>query len=124
MILNRLDIPLPPDIQGSNPPLIAHPIFAEIYPLPFRDKYQGDWRALYEGNFKFLWNSMGKSLLFNLKDDPGETVNLITRDGERAQAMEASMEALLASLPKPAATGPRQEIDEHTRETLKSLGYL
>ncbi len=124
MILDRLDIPLPPDIQGNVPSRIDHPIFAEAYPLPFHDKYQGDWRALYTGNFKFLWNSMGKNLLFNLKDDPGETVNLIERDRKKAQAMGSSMEKLLASLPKPTSAGPRQKIDGQTREALKSLGYL
>lgn len=124
MILNRLDIPLPPNIQGNVPSRIDHPIFAETYPLPFRDKYQGDWRALYEGDFKFLWNSMGRNLLFNLKDDPGETTNLIESQGQKARAMEASMGKLLVSLPRPGPAGPQQKIDEHTRDVLKSLGYL
>ena len=124
MILNRLNIPFPPGIQGNAPPDIAHPILAEVYPLAFRQGYQGEWRALYEGSFKFLWNSQGNSLLVNLDDDPRETVNLIDRYGEKARAMEATIEALLASLPKPGPAGPQQKIDEHTREALQSLGYL
>jgi len=124
MILNRLNMPLPQGIQGTVPPQITHPVFAEVYPLPFRDQYQGDWRALYEGTFKFLWNSKGEGLLFNLEEDPREAVNLIDRHGKRAQSMEDNMEKLLASLPKPGPAGPPQKIDEHTRDALKGLGYL
>jgi hypothetical protein len=38
--------------------------------------------------------------------------------------MESSMNTFLLSLPKPGPAGPVQEIDEKTKEALKSLGYV
>lgn len=123
MILSRLGIPLPPDIQGSIPPNITHPIFGEVYPLPAFSPY-GDWRAIYDGKFKFLWNSKGNNLLFNLEDDPIESINLLKRYPDRAKAMESAINEFISYMPKPGPAGPLQEVDEKTKKALKSLGYV
>lgn len=123
MILDRLGITLPPGTQGSVPPSITHPIFAEVYPPPALSRY-GDWRALYSGKLKFLWNSKGNNMLFNLNDDPAESVNLLKRHPDRAKNMESALNDFMATLPKPGPSDPLKEIDKETIEALKSLGYV
>jgi len=123
MILNRLGIPIPADTQGSVPPKITHPIFAEVYPPPALTRY-GDWRAIYSGKFKFIWNSRGNNLLFNLDNDPAELVNLTGQHPDRAKKMELAMNEFIATLPEPGPPMSMQEIDEETKEALKSLGYV
>ena len=123
MILNRLNIPLPEDIQGNIPPKIDHPILAEVYPLPVLTKY-GEWRALYRDQFKFLWNSNGDHLLINLVDDPAESINLIKKYPDRAKVMELSMNQFIATLPHPGPSEDPLEIDEETKKALTGLGYI
>ncbi len=81
-------------------------------------------RAKENDKIKFIWNSKGNHLLFNLKDDPGENTNLIVRQPQQAAMMVKRLGSYLASLPKPGAAGPVQEIDQQTRDALKSLGYV
>jgi arylsulfatase len=123
MILKRLQIPSPPNIQGNVPPTIKHPIFAEVYPLPSVSQ-DGTWRTIYNGNFKFLWNSKGNNLLFNLDEDPSESINLLEQYPDRAKSMELAINEFITSLPKPGPSGPPQEIDNDTKKALKSLGYV
>jgi arylsulfatase A-like enzyme len=123
IILERLGIALPQRIQASVPPVIGHPVLAEVYPLPVISK-RGDWRAIFQEDLKFIWNSKGKHMLFNLKYDPNENVNIVRRDHQQAGMMMAQMEAYLKTLPKPGTPAPAQELDEDTKKALKSLGYV
>ncbi|HVS09598.1 MAG TPA: sulfatase, partial [Planctomycetota bacterium] len=70
MVLERLEIAPPPGIQGGVPPGVGHPVVAEVYPLPEMSPH-GSWRALYEGKWKYAWNSLGNHLLMDLESDPG-----------------------------------------------------
>jgi arylsulfatase A-like enzyme len=121
MILNRLGIALPENIQAGLPPRIGHPVLSETYPLNAED---GHWRAIIEDDFKFLWNSKGKHQLFHLGGGRAEDVNLVEREAQRAEMMLAKMDTYLARLPKPGPAGPEQQLDEKTKEALKSLGYV
>ena len=121
MILDRLQIPLPKNTQASLPHNITHPILAETYPLDFPD---GHWRTIIHGELKYLWNSKGRDMLFNLSDVGGEDVNLIERHPQKARELLAEMDSYLANLPKPGAGGPVQKLDKQTSEALKSLGYV
>ena len=123
MIFERLGIPVPKEIQGSPPPRINHPVIAETYPLPFITR-DGHWRAIYEGNFKFLWNSEGRNLLFNLEDDPSEMHNLSEQERGRAETMMAELDQFLTGLPKPGAAEPGKRLEQETEKALRSLGYL
>ncbi len=123
MLCNRLGIDVPPQVQGNVPPQIHHPIIAETYPPPMLSE-DGHWRAIFDQDYKFTWNSKGNHLLFNLKDDPGENTNLIERQPQQAVMMVKQLGGFLASLPKPGTAGPIQEIDQQTRDALKSLGYV
>ena len=123
MILQRLQLPLPADIQGSVPPNITHPILAESHPLPVFSE-RGDWRTILNGDLKFIWNSKGSNFLFNLHDDPHEAVNLLGQQADTAADMERAMTQYLLGLPRPGASEPVREVDEKTREALRRLGYL
>lgn len=123
MVTRALGLPPPSGIQGGVPPSIGHPVVAEVYPLPF-DSPEGDWRALFDGSWKLLWNSQGRHGLYDLGQDPGERANLAGRNSERVARMASLLDRYLASLPRPGAAGPPRELDAATREALKALGYV
>jgi arylsulfatase A-like enzyme len=123
MICERVGITIPGNIQGASPSQIKHPIIAETYPLPLISK-DGSWKSIFEGDFKFIWNSKEQHMLFNLKDDPEENVNIIGQDSKRTEGMMTQLEQYLAKLPKPGLAVPAGEPDDQTKEALKSLGYV
>ncbi len=123
LVLRALHLPAPPGIQGGLPPRVGHPIVAEVYPPPLNSP-EGHWRAIYDGAFKFLWNSKGVHHLYDLATDPGEKVDLVKRQPQRAVGMEALLLRYLESLPRPGDAGPPRELDEETRRALRSLGYV
>jgi len=123
MLCKRLGLTIPSDIQGSVPPNITHPIVAETYPLPFATK-DGEWQAIFEEDFKFIWNSKSQHMLFNLKDDPAENINIFSWETDRAGRMMGQLHHYLANLPKPGISGPAKELDKQTKEALRSLGYV
>ena len=123
MICERVGITIPGNIQGTSPSQIKHPIIAETYPLPLISK-DGSWQSIFEGDFKFIWNSKDQHMLFNLKDDPEENVNIIGQDSKRTEGMMTQLEQYLAKLPKPGLAVPAGEPDDQTKEALKSLGYV
>ncbi len=123
LILKRVGLAVPDGIQGELPPYITRPIVSETYPLAALT-HDGHWRALYEGDYKFVWSSQGRHQLFRLSSDPGERINLAERDPQRAAAMAARLAGYLGSLPGPGAPGQTAVIDEDTRKALESLGYV
>ena len=130
-ILDRLDLEVPADLQGGSfgsggDP--AHPIVAEVYPLPCMNEDKpwrqlGDWRAVVEGRYKFVWGGRGRHLLFDLEADPEESVNLLEAHPDVARRMREAMEAYFAALPEP---GEVQEVllDPEILEQLRAVGYL
>jgi arylsulfatase A-like enzyme len=123
IILERLKIDVPDGCQGNFPPNLGHPIVSEVSPLPMED-VGGNWRAIYDGDFKFIWNSKGNHLLFNLKNDPGEKVNLFEQR-QRADQMLSKLNRYMSNLPAPGPVAEQQQqLDEKTKNTLKSLGYV
>ncbi len=58
-------------------------------------------------------------MLFNLKDDPEENINIIVQDSKRTERMWTQLEQYLAKLPKPGLAVPAGEPDDQTKETLK-----
>ncbi len=120
-----LRLAIPEGIQGTVLSKIEHPIIAETYPPPIHSK-DGSWRAIFEGDYKFLWNSEGRHLLYNLRYDPEELTNIAGRDQLQVKKMMNDLDQYLVSLPKPVhvANGQNKEIDAATKDALKSLGYL
>jgi arylsulfatase A-like enzyme len=123
IILQYIGIERPGNIQSGIPPEIGHPVIAEVYPVPAIGN-SGSWRAIYDENYKFLWNSSGNHILINLKKDPEEKVNLILKEMKQASLMYANLSKYLAMIPPPGPIHQEQTVDEETRKALRSLRYL
>jgi hypothetical protein len=126
MRLGRLGAPLPPGLARRTGD--ATPIFAEVRPLASSPGQTGEWRAWIAGDRKLLWNSHGRSQLFDLASDPTESHSLLGEAPGEARALQAGLDAFLAALPAPAdaalpATGAKS-VDDETRRALEALGYL
>lgn len=124
MVLDRLGIARPPDAQGVASPRPDHPVVAEL--LSLSPEQRPGWEALIEGPFKYLRNTRGEQMLFNLAGDPGEDRDRAALEPERVQAMAARLDEFLAALPRPAPSDSDEvrEVDEETRRALRNLGYL
>lgn len=131
-VLSVLDIPLLQEVPGVPFSQGRKHIIVERYAdkswswtaHPF-----GGWlRALYEGDYKYIWASDGMHELYNLNQDPRELNNLIERMPERAREMEEALEKELGPwVPSSENAYPgdtTHEIDAGTKEALKALGYL
>lgn len=123
MVCDRFDIALPDGVQGSSKGQADHPVIAETYPLEIMTP-DGQWRAVYDMDMKFVWSSLNHHQLFNLKDDPHEQANLVYLKTPLVAQMSEKMNNYLDSLPKPMPADKAVELDPQTKEALKSLGYV
>jgi hypothetical protein len=124
MIARRLDLPLPDAARSAFSRDATHPVAAEVYPLPFASP-DGDWRAIYDGSIKFVWNSLGHHELFDLDADPGESVNLVGQRPAVADDLMARLQSFFDSLPPaPEPQSDETTIDPETIDALKGLGYI
>jgi arylsulfatase A-like enzyme len=124
LILERLSLEVPAQAEPPPERAVGHPVVAETYPYRILAP-DGQWRALYQGSLKYLWNSLGRHELFDLESDPGEERNLVERYPEMARRFEADLDAILARVPPPPReTDLESTVDAETREALRNLGYL
>jgi arylsulfatase A-like enzyme len=100
-----------------------HPQLAEVRPLEFVST-EGAWRALYLGDRKLLWNSLGRHALYDLERDPREEHDLAEAEPGRLQEAVALLDKVVASLPSPGESGPPANLDEATLKALRGLGYV
>jgi arylsulfatase A-like enzyme len=127
-ILRIFNIPRQDQFQGRDlNPLIygktikADPLFAEaslkaVLTIKFKSVIQGDWKYIYD----FLNNA---EELYNLREDPKETTNLINNSPSSLAQLRKIMREYVKSA---MAVGNPQfkPIDKITREQLKALGYI
>jgi arylsulfatase A-like enzyme len=131
-ILDHLGLGIPPDVQGSPLRDVRHPVIAEFFPLESMGRslrkstkeWRGDIRTIHQGNYKFVWSSLGRHQLFDLLIDPGESKNLAGELTDVAASMQAELRDYLATLPEPAPDGDERRVDPETEEALRNLGYL
>jgi arylsulfatase A-like enzyme len=123
IILERLGLAIPRDVQGGAPGRSGHAIFAEVNPLPAISD-RGEFRAIYQEALKYVWNSRGRHMLFDLKADPREGKNLYAAEMDKAMAMRTALDDLVAHLPRPGQAAPVTSVDQRTMETLRDLGYI
>jgi len=124
LLLTRAGVSLPEGTQAAFPPPAGRPAFAEVNPLP-KSGRRGDWRAVLDGDWKYLESGKGDRLLFDLARDPGETTNAADAHPDVAARLRATLEGWMAALPPPpASAGGDAAVDEATRHALESLGYL
>lgn len=121
-ILTRLGVAVPAGVQGAFP-AGARPAVAEV------DRPQigprGSWRAIVDGDWKYLENDAGTRLLFDVVHDPGESDDRLAAEPARAQALADRLGSLRAAMPAaPPLDAPGAAIDDETRRALESLGYV
>ncbi|MBN1426139.1 sulfatase [Candidatus Fermentibacteria bacterium] len=132
-ILDLYGVPGSPEMQGmSLLPLVdgaddyeAQPSFAEAL------LYFDELKSLTRDGFKLVLNpGSGKTMLFDLTQDPLERWDLARSDSAHArimlqelQAWMETSEALSESIPS-TADGAEAKIDAETEAQLRALGYL
>jgi choline-sulfatase len=127
-ILDFLHFAAPPSFEGASlleglAPGAAkapHAIYAES--LHAHDSF--GWaplRSLRENDLKYI--EAPKPELYNLRDDPGEHVNLAAKDPADARRLRADLGKLLARY-APKAPATPGDVSPQTRALLGSLGYL
>ena len=124
-ILDALHFAAPPSFEGRsllNP--AEHPVYAES--VHAHDAF--GWsplRSLRVGPWKYI--DAPRPELYNLKDDPRETVNLIHRDAAKAAELRQTLEKVLRRYAPqhPGQHAPQAaQVSAATRTLLQSLGYL
>ena len=135
-ILGLMDLPVPEHVQGEDL-LQSIPVDA---PVEMERAVYSLWprkqvSSLRKGRFKLIQRS-GQPLpqrweLYDLDADPGETRNLRNDGADEHDRVFRELRSGLEALQDAARsyrdtleTGARVELDEHTREALRQLGYL
>jgi arylsulfatase A-like enzyme len=78
-------------------------------------------RALQEGSEKLVWSAYGDTLeLYDLTQDPGERVNLVSRRAERSRELAGLLEA---TVDRWSERTPLEASDE-ALEQMRALGYV
>lgn len=73
--------------------------------------------------YKYIWGSDGTRELYDIKNDPHESVNIHGQDPQTASAMEATLSKWISSF-KPSKFYRQEEISKEALEELKALGYV
>jgi arylsulfatase A-like enzyme len=110
--------PVPGELPGAD-------IFgASPRGFAYSEMKRGGWTIVRNG-FKYIEQESG-TFLFDLDSDPAERRNLAAELPGRAEAMRKAAEALRSHVAIRASEAPdvETELDEETREALRSLGYL
>ena len=95
----------------------------QIDPSLVRKRY----KAIYDGNLKYIWGTEGVSELYDLARDPRETRNLAPERPEEVERLSRELIQWEEQLPANRIEGARHhepKIDRETEEKLRSLGYI
>ena len=104
--------------EGSAPdPCPASPILAES------PAYGPDSRAVIWRGHKLIERQDGVTLLYDLRSDPDEQHDLAAALPHQVEGLRSLLNHQLTSS-EPSQGGLTMELDEETREQLRSLGYL
>ena len=131
-ILSTVSLPVPENIQGTalQFPGKKRTIIAENFQDPTWKKRQDlkhlarDLKAIYSGDFKYLWASDGRCELYNVTDDPLESANLIDKLPGKAQELNAQLERWSSSFTPIEGDKDLPEADQAITDKLRSLGYI
>lgn len=120
LILDRVGLRIPEEVQGGVPPSAGHPIVAESNTYG-----AGSFRALIDPDgMKIISSDRGGRWLFDLVSDPHEEHNLAVTREERMREMRKRLDDFLDGLPPPGPQPPPTRVDRETEEALRSLGYI
>jgi hypothetical protein len=87
-------------------------------------KYLRYLKAMYQGNYKYIWTSNRLNELYDLEKDPGEKENLMQKFPHKAQKMQRALNQWLASFKPPIREGEAVKVNKSTEERLRALGYV
>lgn len=106
-----------------DPPLERFNRFHRFDPVAFRR----DLRGLLHGDHKYIWSSDGRDELYDLRKDPGETMNLVDTEPSLLAELRKLHDAwLLETSAGPAgnrAAPSDFEVEEDVAASLRALGY-
>jgi arylsulfatase A-like enzyme len=122
-VLARLGLPQPADVQGGVLPRIAHPVVAELRVTP-RVGDKGSFRALFEGDWKYVETSLGAATLYDVAVDPAESHDRSHERAEQTRAMAGRLDSYLASLERAVPASADSVVDPETVRALEALGYV
>ena len=91
--------------------------------VAFGKRFDKDSKALYDGNYKLIWNSTGEHELYDIVADPSEEKNLFGTIPDVEKRFQAQLEPLIEESQRASSFDP-PEIDNEQRENLRKLGYL
>jgi arylsulfatase A-like enzyme len=91
--------------------------------VAFGERFDKDSKVLYDGNYKWIWNSTGKHELYDISNDPTEEKNLFGTLPDLEERLRSRIEPLIAASQRASTYNPA-EIDNEMRENLRKLGYL
>ena len=109
-------------------PSVRLEAFRKRWPEHDFSRFDRTLAALRFGEWKLIVGSDGARELYNIADDPGETVDLAEGRADLTEELSARLADWLGSLP--SADGPRPDgeelepMDEETKRNLRSLGYV
>ena len=124
-ILNELGIDIPDDIQGHILPTENSNSSNELYAETLSPRFSRGWgeqRALVKNDHKYIYGPIKE--LYNLKDDPHETNNLIQQKPELAQSMLNDLREYIEENHVSDSEESNIEVDAKTLDTLRGLGYI
>lgn len=90
----------------------------------FGSRYNRDLASARTLKWKYILASTGTEELYDLQQDAGELSNLAAIEPAALLSMRRLLEAWRQSLATHDRTAPTDQIDEGTREILRSLGYV
>lgn len=122
-LLDLAGIPVPPSMEGSS--LVPYMKGDEKGDRPALSEaiiFGSDRKAIVRDGFKYIYSPNEPHLLYDLRSDPGETVNVIAREKERAAELFAELQIWLSiEREGPSIQG---SVDDQTINDLKALGYV
>ncbi len=128
-ILTVVDIPIPQEVQGVPFSRGKRTVLVERYKdkswtwtaFPFGER---SLRAVYKGDYKYIWATDGKHELYNLKDDPRELHNLVEAMPLVAREMETMLSQWSQRTGQENIKDKPSKMEKGVEEALKALGYL
>ena len=106
-----------------DPPLERFNRFHRFDPVAFRR----DLRGLLHGDHKYIWSSDGRDELYDLRKDPGETMNLVDTEpsllAELRKLHDAWLQETSAGPAGNRAAPSDFEVEEDVAASLRALGY-
>lgn len=127
-ILKYIGHPVPKTVKGGtldedNHMLVAEVFRDNVWTETFGSRYDMDQKAIYEGDFKWIWRSKGDPELYNVSKDPEEKNNLAGKSKDLENRLQSRLRPLIEeSREFSFLTTP--ELDQELRRRLKALGYM